>query len=178
LYSYGYPQIIKDTKSNKNNSERFYYIQKNAFYAIVQLLTEYQKKLIIKSVFEKYGITIELHQIEKMHLSSLACDLYLTHDGNDSVVKGLVRKELLNKNPMKIDFKANVQELGFLEHFSYENHFESNSKWKLLYRASVDGFRATDFHRKCDGKPNTVSIIKTTDDFVFGGWYLGLISGQ
>ncbi len=55
-------------------------------------------------------------------------------------------------------------------------NFESNSKWKLLYRASVDGFRATDFHRKCDGRSNTLSIIKTTDDYVFGGftkiaWY-------
>jgi hypothetical protein len=131
-YSFGYPLVIKDKKSNKNNSERFYYIQKDGFYIIVQLLTEYQKKLIIKSVFEKYNITVELHQIEQIPLSSFECDLYLNHDGSDTVVKGSAKKALLSKYPLRVDFQANEQELGFLEHFSSENDLE----FECIYKSS------------------------------------------
>jgi hypothetical protein len=51
--------------------------------------------------------------------------------------------------------------------------FDFNIKWTLLYRASLDGFGAAEFHRKCDGKSNTLAIIKTTDDYVFTkiAWY-------
>ncbi len=40
----------------------------------------------------------------------------------------------------------------------------------LLYRATRDGFEASAFHAKCDGKANTVTIIKTNGDYVFGGY--------
>ncbi len=40
----------------------------------------------------------------------------------------------------------------------------------LVYRASRDGFTAHSFHSKCDGISNTVTIIKTTSNSVFGGF--------
>ncbi len=40
----------------------------------------------------------------------------------------------------------------------------------LLYRATTDGFEASAFHAKCDHKENTITIIKTNDDYVFGGY--------
>lgn len=48
--------------------------------------------------------------------------------------------------------------------------FKINVKWKLLYRASVDGYTAYDFHSKCDTHSNTLTMIKTTDNYVFGGY--------
>jgi len=48
--------------------------------------------------------------------------------------------------------------------------FAVNQKWNLIYRASRDGFAASSFHSKCDDKPNTFSIIKTTNGNVFGGY--------
>jgi hypothetical protein len=41
---------------------------------------------------------------------------------------------------------------------------------KLIYRASRDGFAASSFHSKCDYISNTVTIIKTTSNSVFGGY--------
>jgi hypothetical protein len=41
---------------------------------------------------------------------------------------------------------------------------------ELLYRASRDGWRATDFHSKCDNKGATVTVIKSTGGYVFGGY--------
>jgi hypothetical protein len=92
-YSFGYPLVTKDTKANKNNNTRIYYIQNNGFYIIVQMLTEYQKHLIIEPILEKYVVTVELHQIEQIALSVFDCDLYLNHDVYESVVKGSVKKE-------------------------------------------------------------------------------------
>ena len=40
----------------------------------------------------------------------------------------------------------------------------------LLYRASRDGFEAAAFHAKCDNQPNTLTIIKTTSGYIFGGY--------
>jgi hypothetical protein len=43
-------------------------------------------------------------------------------------------------------------------------------QWTLLYRGSDHGFKSSDFHGKCDGKSNTITIILTTKGFIFGGF--------
>jgi hypothetical protein len=45
-----------------------------------------------------------------------------------------------------------------------------SKEWNLIYRASRDGFGANDFHLKCDKKPNTLVIIKSTNGNIFGGY--------
>ncbi len=40
----------------------------------------------------------------------------------------------------------------------------------LLWRGSRDGFNAAAFHRLCDGKANTITVIKNTNGFIFGGF--------
>ena len=40
----------------------------------------------------------------------------------------------------------------------------------LLYRATRDGFGAKDFHSICDGKAKSITIIKNTLNYVFGGY--------
>jgi hypothetical protein len=48
--------------------------------------------------------------------------------------------------------------------------FAATQNWKLLYRASADGFGADDFHGKCDDRKYTLTIIKSTNGNVFGGY--------
>jgi hypothetical protein len=49
--------------------------------------------------------------------------------------------------------------------------FSPNDKWSLLYRATRDGFGAVDFHSKCDGHPNTLTILKAKQSsYIFGGF--------
>ncbi len=45
-----------------------------------------------------------------------------------------------------------------------------SSKGILLYRATRDGFTGQAFHSKCDGKGNTITIIKSNLNNVFGGY--------
>ena len=41
---------------------------------------------------------------------------------------------------------------------------------RLLYRGSRDGFEANDFHKNCDNKGSTLSIVKSNKGNIFGLW--------
>jgi hypothetical protein len=43
-------------------------------------------------------------------------------------------------------------------------------QFTLLWRGSRDGFRARDFHCRCDGHPNTLTVILDTHGNIFGGF--------
>ena len=44
-----------------------------------------------------------------------------------------------------------------------------NSLWKRCWRASVDGWGASTFHSRCDGKGPTVTIVRV-GRYIFGGY--------
>ena len=44
-----------------------------------------------------------------------------------------------------------------------------DGKWRLLFRASQDGFTTATFHSKCDNKGPTVTIVKSGNN-IFGGF--------
>jgi hypothetical protein len=48
--------------------------------------------------------------------------------------------------------------------------FAEFRKFSLLWRGSRDGFEATKFHRRCDGHPNTLTVILDTKGNIFGGF--------
>ena len=43
-------------------------------------------------------------------------------------------------------------------------------RYKLLYRASIDGDKAKIFHEKCNDIKGTLCLVKTTDDISIGGY--------
>jgi hypothetical protein len=49
-------------------------------------------------------------------------------------------------------------------------NFPSIKKWNLQYRASRDGFDAEEFHKRCDGIANTLTVIKSEHGNIFGGF--------
>ena len=42
--------------------------------------------------------------------------------------------------------------------------------FKLIFRGTRDGERASNFHKHCDGIPNTLSIFQTSKGYIFGGY--------
>ena len=53
----------------------------------------------------------------------------------------------------------------------FKNWFDNrNFKSELLFRKSRDGSKPEDFHNKCDNKGNTITIIETTNGYIFGGY--------
>ena len=47
---------------------------------------------------------------------------------------------------------------------------KKDKDWYLVYRGTLDGFDAEDFHREFDGVAKTVTIVKTTNGNIFGGY--------
>ncbi|CAF3740885.1 unnamed protein product [Adineta steineri] len=48
---------------------------------------------------------------------------------------------------------------------------KNEAQWKLIYKAQQDGFADKDFHRQCDGKGPTMTVIKSKPDgYLFGGY--------
>jgi hypothetical protein len=49
--------------------------------------------------------------------------------------------------------------------------FAPTDKWSLLYRGTRDGFGSQDFHSRCDGHSNTLTILKAHDSsYIFSGF--------
>ncbi|CAF1202195.1 unnamed protein product [Rotaria sordida] len=43
--------------------------------------------------------------------------------------------------------------------------------WTLIYKATRDGFSASDFHRCCDNQDSTITVIQSTEGgYLFGGY--------
>ena len=51
-----------------------------------------------------------------------------------------------------------------------EGFQHSNYTLELIYKGSRDGFKNIDFHRMCDDKPNTISVIESEHGNIFGGF--------
>ena len=67
----------------------------------------------------------------------------------------------------------NAQDIKLIERrLKNNNKFLTNRKLilKLLYRATRDGDRAFNFHEKCDDIRGTLTLVKTTKGFRFGGY--------
>ena len=47
---------------------------------------------------------------------------------------------------------------------------EYNGDWKLIFQATRDGFKRSDFYEKCDKLDNIICIIQTSQDTVLGGY--------
>ncbi len=43
-----------------------------------------------------------------------------------------------------------------------------HDEWHLLYKGNRDGFNAKDFHRLCDNKGPTITVIRTRQGKLFG----------
>ena len=46
----------------------------------------------------------------------------------------------------------------------------NKTSYQLLYQASIDGFSANSFHSKCDGVFGILTVIKSNNSNIFGGY--------
>jgi hypothetical protein len=68
------------------------------------------------------------------------------------------------------NFKSKIVDEGLTNELYKLCEFTENQKWSLLYRASEHGFDTADFHANCDNKSKTLTIIKSTNGNIFGGY--------
>jgi hypothetical protein len=52
----------------------------------------------------------------------------------------------------------------------FVRHNYPQARFQRIYDAAIDGWREYDFHRCCDKKGWTLTIVETTKDFIFGAF--------
>ena len=84
------------------------------------------------------------------------------HRNNDFIISADPLQPLL-ENSIILDCNIGYakQLVEWLEHRTFG--------WKLCYRASLDGWKGEDFHRKCDDVGATVTLVECGTN-VFGGY--------
>src|SRR5690606_32454027 len=45
-----------------------------------------------------------------------------------------------------------------------------DSEWEVAWKGSKDGFNSNIFHQKCNGVGETITVIRSTDGWLFGGY--------
>jgi hypothetical protein len=87
----------------------------------------------------------------------------------DTFLVGLIKlSEYSNINPFKSEILKDLKQYFDLIDLC---EFSPNDKWSMLYRATRNGFEPSDFHSKCDGHSNTLTILKAKgNEFIFGGF--------
>jgi len=53
-----------------------------------------------------------------------------------------------------------------------------NQQWQLIYKATRSGFSASTFHQLCDDKGATMTVIKSSEGWMFGGFTTQSWSGN
>jgi hypothetical protein len=79
----------------------------------------------------------------------------------------LYLNEYSNIDPFKSQILSSQQSFDLIK----VCEFSIKDKWALLYRGTRDGFSAANFHSKCDGHNNTLTILKANgSSYIFGGF--------
>jgi hypothetical protein len=165
-------ELIEINKTNHKSLDVFngFFKELESFYT---LNTEYLKRYevddkFIKKSNEEANNLIKKAELEIENLKDIIFDgnVLKFERNNEKICKNLlgvtISKKMIESNIL--DGNYQIKELFLL------CEFPIRQKWNLIYRASKDGFEATNFHSKCDNKPNTLTIIKSTNDNVFGGY--------
>ncbi len=96
-------------------------------------------------------------------------NLSLFNQERDTSLFGSIRLcQYSNTNPFKSEILTDERQMSELIDLC---EFSPNDKWSLLYRGTWDGFGTNEFHSKCDGHSNTLTIFKAKGSgFIFGGF--------
>ena len=65
---------------------------------------------------------------------------------------------------------TNTEQTALIDMINTHTQNKYNSHWELLFRGSTDGLKRNDFYKKCNGKSNTICIMQSPQNNVFGGF--------
>lgn len=165
-------ECIEAFEANKEDKEYFNKIIKDTRQFQSEWLNQLKRFEVSDSTFvngNQSGLKLlQLIDMEKNRLDDFVFDgNRLKFEQNNSKITsniiGTFIAERITLNSQIISYQQ-MRELMKLCSFS------RLQRWRLLYRATTDGFSASSFHSKCDGKRNTLTIIKSSNSNIFGGY--------
>ena len=148
------------------------------------LNNEIINEIIFKELNEIKSVLKE-EKLKNENLKKTVDELVKENKELKNQVKELIdwKNSLIKKNENNVDnnnikerIDSNIiktkEEIELLSKRLTSNSFFKNSKviFNLLYRASRDGDSPYDYHKKCDGKADTLCLIQTIKGCKFGGY--------
>jgi len=166
--------LIEFNKTNRESLDAFNKIVKGmeSFHSIN---TEYLKKFkvdyeIITKANEEAKNLIKNAELEIQNLKDIIFDgqIFKFVKNNQKINKSILGESKIFNN--SLTYSTILSEKYQTKQLMSLCEFPVRQKWDLIYRASQDGFEAVNFHSKCENKPNTLVIVKSTNGNVFGGY--------
>lgn len=146
--------------------------------------TNKSKQTLMSLVFKINNIREKIKECDNQikEYETKIGEIEKTNDNYKEIKKD--KKEEKKKNKNKNNSENNIMELNpnlksrinskiivDPKHlFMLDEWFKKELKFKLLYRASEDGYSPQSFHTKVDKYKNTLIIIKDVNNFIFGGF--------
>ena len=126
------------------------------------LFSEFQLKSLISPLEEKISILIDKIKILENKNNEIIIKLKSLEDEIKTLKSNENKDNLFNGKASKI--VVSNEEINFLKEII------PNSKFSLIYRATIDGDSFKTFHSKVDGKAPTIILFKTTKDKKWGAY--------
>ena len=113
-------------------------------------------------------LRLTLYEMDKVKEHLKKSNLFKSKSSFDKEAFGQL---FLNEYPWTPFPESQILQGQHLLELIYLCEFDLKDKFTLLYRGSRDGFRADDFHSKCDLKTNTLTLVKASEtSYIFGGF--------
>lgn len=74
------------------------------------------------------------------------------------------------KEEMLKEFKNSDIVQDLIQLAAVRRHLKPSAKFALLYSGQRDGWKANDFHQRCDGRSPTLTLFKSSKNYRFGGY--------
>ena len=139
------------------------------------------KTLTLEQICDNLSIEIKYLRNKVEEINELKNEIKLLKEENKK--KDLIINELLEwknilkggnqmKNMIESKIIKKEEDLNIITNKlkKIESFKNMDISYKLIYRGSRDGGLPKNFHEKCDGIKNTVTIIKTVKGLKFGGY--------
>ena len=103
--SLGYPNLI-ETKNSDNDQSRIFHFNDEGFFTFVQTLNQDHKNALVRALFNKYSINVNISQILNIPLAYFRCeiDFYDQENLRNLTITGQV--DDFDQHPYKLVFKV------------------------------------------------------------------------
>jgi hypothetical protein len=134
------------------------------------LLIETIREMQRKQEESLKDIQMKLNEINRVKIHLKATNHFEPNPSllkQESIFGSIKLNQYSNKNSLKSEILTDQQSIDLIKLCE----FSPSDKWSLLYCGTRDGFGSDDFHSKCDGHSNTLTVLKAKESkFIFGGF--------
>ena len=122
-----------------------------------------QEKKIIRLEKEVSDLKAIIEELKKTKINVNLFNNRNTTNNNDNNID-------IEINNSKIINELNIEKIEFVKHKIKSLFNENSFKFKMLYSASKDGDSSFKFHELCDNNNNTLILVNTETNNIFGGF--------